>query len=78
MLDVMNKVQIYEIDDEDCEGEGKVLIVSNHWNDEDMVNIQMATVNDDGDITKKDSAMLTVSAEDLRKALDNATNVNRG
>lgn len=64
MMDVVNKIKIYEIDDEEVESnEDKFLTISSHWNEKDMVNIQI-----------EDGKIVTVSATDLYKAIENATN----
>lgn len=68
MIDVENKVQLYEKDGEKYSsiGDGKEhLIVKNHWNDRDMV------------VLKLGKKRVTVSARDLEAAIKNSTNVNR-
>ena len=68
MIDVENKVKIYEMDGDDyCSiGDDKEkLLVKNHWNNHHMVVLKL------GD--KK----ITVCAKELRTAIENSTNTAR-
>lgn len=67
MITVSNEVKIYEIDGKDVPivGGDKKLLITSHWNERKKVNIQI------------NGKKITVIADDLRIAIDNATNTNR-
>ncbi len=62
-IDVSNKVTIYEIDDiEIGHGKNSELIIESHWNIEDFVVLDFK------------GKKLTVAADALTTAIENATN----
>ncbi len=67
MITVTNEVTVYEVDGEELPpvGKGKKIIVTSHWNQKQKVNIIFG------------GKKLTVLANDLRTAIENATNINR-
>ena len=64
MIKVINEVKIYEINNKEVDTLKNTLIVESHWNRDDYV------------VLKFDDKEITVSARDLKYALDNATNTN--
>ena len=65
MVDSITKITIYEIDGKETTITQPVITVSNHWNRRDLVKIHFL-----------DSRTVTVSAEELKRAIENATNRN--
>lgn len=66
MITVFNEVPIYEVDGKELPPlEHDNLIITSHWNNKQRVNISI--------YGKK----ITVIANDLRTAIENATNINR-
>lgn len=66
MIDVKNEIKIYEINGEDKMGDDKKLIIKSHWNLNRMVIIEFL-----------EGEKITVCAEDLKAAIDNAINTVR-
>lgn len=68
MLEVTNKIKLHE---ENTEGEAgigqKVIYVDSHWNNDNLVVIGFP----------EDGITVTVSAKDLKAAIQNATNSAR-
>lgn len=60
MIDVENKLKVYELNDEECSD--KNITVSSHWNSNKLINIII--------LGKK----YTVAVSDLKAAIDNASN----
>ena len=66
MIDVINKIEIYEIDGKEVPtGESKVLEVLSHWNRPNMV------------VIKIEDKRYTVAEKELVAAIKNATNTAR-
>jgi len=66
MIKVMNKVSTYEVDGQEVSSvDGKPLVVDSHWNRNKMVRLKYGKVD------------ITVLAQDLKAAIDNATNTAR-
>lgn len=66
MINVVNKLKIYEINDEEIDiNDEKILEVENHWNIRNFV------------VLKFNDVKITVSANDLEAAIKNATNTNK-
>lgn len=62
-MEVENQIKIYEINDKEVSiGEDKYLIIKNHWNRDTLIVIKIG------------KSEYTVSAEELKKAIENATN----
>lgn len=64
MMRSINMIEIYEKNGEKQNGDD-VLQVSNHWSDSNFV------------VLLYDGKSIAVSAKDLQKAIENATNVSR-
>ena len=62
MIRNVNQITIFEINEEEIKTD-KVLIVESHWNDSDMIVLNI------------EGKKYTVHALDLSKAISNATNV---
>lgn len=66
MIKVSNIVTVYEVDGKETTGIPMPTIsVLSHWNRDSMVVLELA------------GQRVTVSAQDIRAAIDNATNVSR-
>lgn len=66
MIDVENKIRIYEINDEEVDwNENHKLTIRSHWNRNEMVVLEL------------DGKKIGVVARDLEAAIQNAKNVNR-
>ena len=64
MIHVENKIRVYEIDGEVCEGADQpYVIVKSHWN----LDTRVVLLVGDSEVT--------VVGSDLRKAIENATNI---
>ncbi|MBU6232250.1 hypothetical protein KGP36_06470 [Patescibacteria group bacterium] len=69
-MEVQNKIRVYEIDDNDTPiGSDYLMIIRSHWNDEDMVILELPL--------EAKGKSVTVVAKDLRMAMENATNHRR-
>ena len=66
MIKVENIVQIYEVAGKENKDKQKVLKISNHWNRNNFVNIEL-----------NEFSKITVSANDLEAEIQNAKNSNR-
>lgn len=67
MIKVSSEVIIYEIDGKEVKiGTNKVLLIESHWNKPDFVNITLPGFDP-----------ITISARDLKVAIENAQNANR-
>lgn len=66
MIKVTNEVNVYEVDDKDVSIPAPRILVKSHWNSDALVVL----VTPGGE-------RLTVAADDLRSAIDNATNTRR-
>lgn len=65
MIKSSNEVDIYEVDGQESAVPVPRLLVSNHWNRDSLVVLEVH------------GKRLTVSARDLQAAIANATNVNK-
>lgn len=66
MIEVKQEITIYEEDDKEVPtGTNKVMGVESHWNHDEWVILRVG------------SKHITVNADDLSTAIDNATNINR-
>ena len=62
-MKVINTIRVYEEDDEEIKiGTEKELQIVSHWNYKDFVVLEF------------EGKSITVNAEDLKKAIENATN----
>lgn len=62
-MTITNELPAYEVDDKEVPNcEDLMVKVTNHWNIRDFVRLEFA------------GKAVTVSAEDLKRAIDNATN----
>jgi len=67
MKSTESKIDIYEIDGSDTKGlKRPQVIISNHWNRKNLVCIQI----------EGESQVVTVSASDLMKGIENAQNIH--
>ena len=65
-MEVINKINVYEIDGNDTDIKYETTIeIKSHWNFRDWVCLNIF------------GKEITVNAEDLKKAIDNAVNVSR-
>ena len=64
MIQVKNKITVYEINDKECKLGSNTIEVRNHWNNKRIVVIEVA------------GNSYAVSASDLEAAISNATNTN--
>ena len=62
MIEVTNKLKIYEINGKEVDIFENILEVKNHWNINEFV------------VLNYNGITITVSAKDLREAISNATN----
>lgn len=65
MIMVSNEVKIYEIGVVEERSSSKVLLVSSHWNRDCFVVLKLCDIE------------YTVAADDLKAAIENATNSSR-
>lgn len=65
MIQVPNEIQIYEVDRQEQSFPYPYLVITNHPTSRRLVNIQI------------DGKTFSISAQDLKVAIDNAINVNR-
>jgi len=67
MIKVKNEVKVYEINGFEVPpvGTQECLVVTSHWNEKQKVNIFF------------EGKRITVIANDLKTAIENATNINR-
>ena len=65
-MEVINKINVYEIDgnDEDIKY-GTTIEIKSHWNSRKLVCLNIF------------GKEITINAEDLKRAIDNAVNVSR-
>lgn len=63
MINVTNKLKVYEVDRKESQINGPEITVSSHWNRQEFVNL---TIND---------KTYTILAKDLEAALKNSTNI---
>ena len=65
-MEVINKINVYEVDGNDKDIEyGTTIEIKSHWNFRDRVCLNIF------------GKEITVNAEDLKRAIDNAVNVSR-
>jgi len=66
MIDTINTVEVYEVDGSEClmiPSEKPKIRISNHWNKNILVCLEL-----------EGGKTYTVSAKDLKSAIDNSTN----
>jgi hypothetical protein len=67
-IKVTNVINVYEINGTEIPiGKTETLKVTSHWNDHDLITLDLITL-------EKDNIKLTVSARQLKMAIDNACN----
>lgn len=67
MINVSSKVKIHEIGGSQLEvGAEKILVIESHWNRVDLINIILPGFD-----------IISVHADDLKAAIENAQNANR-
>lgn len=65
MMDVINRIKVYEIDGDDKIGYDTSIEIKSHWNYRDFIVLNIF------------GKEITVVAEDLEKAIQNSINVSR-